>query len=153
MGCLTGNNCLVRDLISVLLSADMSHNSVLKLLQDRDVDTDINELATLITELFISKDTVGGVYCVKINSIKGLPISFKFKNKNNKFENDDDFVLLKIGRTDNYKARFASFGMDTEVIFKVNGDNNMEKWCKGAMPANFMKYFMPARLSRTLRPT
>jgi hypothetical protein len=96
----------------------------------RDLDCGFDDAALdaaiEINELYGSKETHGGVYMLQISDVR-----FKMND-----ESRDDLVLVKIGRTDNYKKRFRQLYFPYTVVFRYNGDNLFEKRLKQSAKTN-----------------
>lgn len=70
----------------------------------------------------------GGVYCVRITDISVVHQAAAL-------------VLLKFGRTNDYRTRFAQFKFAYEVLFQVDGKNTMEEWLHKKLQPNVKRTF------------
>lgn len=103
---------------------------------------DVDSLCDGIEQLYINEEAHGGIYCLLITNP-----TFVYKTG----EKEADMSLLKFGRTDNYASRYSQFSFKYEVLFEINGDNNMEAWLKENLPANVKKEFWPGAAVLTIK--
>jgi hypothetical protein len=93
--------------------------------------------------LFVDDTTVGGVYFIHITHLGGNPVRFRYDGKE-----DDDFVLVKFGRTDDFSTRWPQYrGVKFKILWSINGDNGMEAALKKFLPPNFKKSFYTAKVA------
>jgi hypothetical protein len=102
----------------------------------KSTSPEIEQSIADVLALFVDGNTEGGVYLIQITGVSGKPVIF---HKNGK--TTQDYVLVKIGRADNYKNRFSQFKFQYKRVLTINGANTMEKDLKTLIPANFKSYF------------
>ena len=111
--------------------------AIRRLLCDAAVDASVvNKLIVDINNLYIDETRTTGVYCIVV--------------RNAAFSNPG-LCLVKFGRADDYAARFNQIGFKYSVVFKINGDNGMEKWFKDNVPCNAMKSIWPRAKVATIK--
>ena len=117
--------------------------------EQQEEDKDVDQLVAQITELFITPETNenGGIYFVTITS---TPLSdMTFKQIGVRL---NPYVMIKFGKTDDFKRRMSAFGFNSETIFKFSCDHNTESDIKKALPNNFSKcFFQPKTKADTIK--
>lgn len=97
---------------------------------------DVDEVTKKVAAIFISANKLGGVYLIQVTKVAGKPIEFLLNGKVT-----EDFVMVKIGKADDYKVRFGQFKFGYREVLRVDGDTTMEAALKRTIPANWMRYF------------
>jgi hypothetical protein len=99
-------------------------------------DTKLDELVEQACSIFVSGNKVGGVYMIHITEIADKPVVFVENGKET-----SDYVLIKIGKADNFAERFRQFSFKYTEVFRVDGDTTMEADLKRMIPANWKSYY------------
>jgi hypothetical protein len=107
-------------------------------------DAEIETVVNRVCDVFVNKTTVGGVYFIRITEIAGKPVQFFGADG----KETHDYVLVKLGRADNFRSRFGQFKFKFDEVLRINGDNTMEAELKRMIPANFSRYFFPTGTTR-----
>jgi len=107
-------------------------------------DAEIEAVVNRVCDVFVNKTTVGGVYFICITEIAGKPVQFFGADG----KETHDYVLVKLGRADNFRSRFGQFKFKFDEVLRINGDNTMEAELKRMIPANFSRYFFPTGTTR-----
>lgn len=94
------------------------------------------DLTTKIADIFVSKNSLGGVYLIRIDEVAGRPIKFFVDDKES-----SDFVMIKVGKADNYAHRFSQFTFKFTEVLRIDGDTTMEAALKSMIPANWKSYY------------
>jgi len=98
-----------------------------------------SELAKLVNDVcdvFVNKNTLGGVYMIRITEVAGKPIKFFFRGKET-----NDFVMIKFGKADSFTTRFSQFSFKFTEVLRVDGDTTMEAELKNMFPCNWKPCF------------
>jgi len=107
-------------------------------------DTDIASLVEKICDLFVNKNNLGGVYMIRITEVAGKPIKFFVNGKET-----PDYVMIKLGKADNYTMRFSQFTFKYTEVLRIDGDTTMEMEMKRLIPCNWKPYFYNDAMKKT----
>jgi hypothetical protein len=106
-------------------------------------EAEISALVDKICDLFINKNTLGGVYMIRLDEVAGKPIKFFVGGKET-----NDFVMIKLGKADNYTTRFSQFSFKYTEVLRIDGDTTMEVELKRMLPCNWKPYFYNASMRK-----
>ena len=85
-------------------------------------------------------DIDGGVYMVYVGGFTVLDT-----------KREHDLVLMKFGECQDFESRYNHLGFDADVVFELDGGNNMESWFKKRFIQNFSKKFWPRAKVKTIQ--